>query len=343
MIVYRGVATDARPGAVPAESDSYIVEIAGPGTLAAEGFAADDEMDRYGTSQQMVIVKTERLIARAASLAPEERDREALTLAAEQRRVRAEFVFMLGGEQPEDIDETAIDDAHEHDTAGEDDVLAGRLANRGRIDLVRAIRSMSRAAAFLVGAQLDSALVLERAALASLQRAFARTRYILRALTERERIDLSRRLTGSLAGAVGDMRVAVPRPADPPLVALRAALAGIATLANRVPRGGDDDGGRAAADASELAQRVLSIDPGSEPLRRAGAHLTHASNLFSAQRGAAAASALDSATLGVAAVAQQRIARGAAPLAPPGFGELAGALTDALARAGSLVPRRGGQ
>jgi hypothetical protein len=298
-------------------------------------------MDRYGLSQQMVIVNTERLIARAGSLSPEDRTREALTLGAAQRSVRAEFVFMMGGEQPEDIGVDDVDDTHEHNTAGEDDLLAGRLANRGRIDLLRAIRSMSRAAAFLGGGALDSALVQERAALESLQRAFSRTRYILRALTERERLDLSRRLTGSLGAARGDSRVAIPGPADATLSALRASLADIAALAGRVVRAADDDASRAASDLSEAAQRLLGIDPASDVLRTSAAHLTRAAELVLARRVGAASAAIDSAAWVTATAARAFLAAPVAPIAPPGLGELEGALIDALpgARRSGGAPR----
>ena len=71
MLVYRGVATDRRPGAAPVESDAFIISIVSPGEVAAEGFAVDDERDRYALSEQMVILKTERLVARRASLSPD--------------------------------------------------------------------------------------------------------------------------------------------------------------------------------------------------------------------------------------------------------------------------------
>jgi hypothetical protein len=60
MVIYRGVATDRRPGSPPAESDRFIVEIAAPGAMPGEGFCDDDRMDKYAISQQMVILNTER-------------------------------------------------------------------------------------------------------------------------------------------------------------------------------------------------------------------------------------------------------------------------------------------
>lgn len=339
MVVYRGVATDNRPGSVPAESDTYIIEILGPGAVAAEGFSADDEQDRYGFSQQMVIVRTERLVAQRASMDSATFAREALTLAAEQRRVRAEFVFMLGGEQPEDFDAELDDHDHEHNTAGEDDILAGRLANRGRIDLLRAIRSMSHAAGFLTGGDLDQALPAERAALDALQRAFARTRYILRALTERERLDLSRRLTGTLDGALRDVRpLAEPAP-DPRVSALRGRLSDLAAVAGAAaarvqhqPTVADipDPRRTDAVTASLLAQQILAVDPASAPLQRIAAQLSRGAGHLSARRDAPAAATLDSAVVGVAEVVRALLAR--APAAPmnPLLRALDAARTDAL-------------
>src|SRR5262249_53362303 len=61
LIVYRGVASDQRPGAPDSQSDSYIVEITAPGSIAMEGFSSDDE-DKYALSQEMLVLKTQRLI-----------------------------------------------------------------------------------------------------------------------------------------------------------------------------------------------------------------------------------------------------------------------------------------
>src|SRR6185295_3550524 len=130
-------------------------------------------------------------------------------LAAEQRKVRVEYVFMMGGELA-DVDPTDLTELNEEaEAAGEDELLAGRMANRGRIALLRAIRSMSRAAAALTTAELAPALTHERAALTQLERAFSHTRIILRALTEHERLDFTRRLTGTLTDAARDTRPAV--------------------------------------------------------------------------------------------------------------------------------------
>jgi hypothetical protein len=85
-------------GAPAVESDAFILEITAAGALPSEGFAIDDRQDKYAISQQMVIVKTERLIAARKSMSQNDFQEATLDLAAEQRQVRAEFVFMMGGE-----------------------------------------------------------------------------------------------------------------------------------------------------------------------------------------------------------------------------------------------------
>ena len=157
----------------------------------------------------MVIVKTERLAARRASMPAESFADSSHELAAEQRKVRAEFVFMMGGEIADENADAVSDLNEEQEAEGESDLLAGRMQNRGRIALLRAIRSMSRAAASLTTAELAPALTHERAALTQLERAFSHTRIILRALTEHERLDFTRRLTGTLTDAARDTRPAV--------------------------------------------------------------------------------------------------------------------------------------
>jgi hypothetical protein len=200
LIVYRASAGDQRPGAARAESDAYIVEITTPGSTPAAGFSADDE-EKYALSQEMVVLKTERLIARAQTLAPESLAYETLRLAAEQRSVRAEFVFMMGGEVAEEVLAAAglTDLDEEAEAQRENDLAAGRLANRGAVALIQAIRAMSRANSALTEQNLAQALIAEKAAVTHLQRAFSHTRYILRALVQRERLDMSRRLTGELS------------------------------------------------------------------------------------------------------------------------------------------------
>ena len=325
LIVYRAVATDRRPGAAPVESESYVIEVVTPGAIAAEGFAADDQRDRYAVSQQMVILKTERLLARRTSLSSDSIAEESRLLAAEQRQVRAEFVFMMGGELEDAAIETSgtleLNEAAEAEAEG--DLLAGRLQNQGRVDMMRAIRAMSRASAALTGTNLDQALRDERAALDNLMRAFARSRFILRALTRRERIDLDRRLSGSLnltAGLSGPAVAAAPAERVP---ALRRLLAELATLSS-----GDSSGvhSRRVVDAMVA---MLRIEPGSDTLRQLSARIQE---LTSEQRGAGSVvrrARLDSLMNQVTALIAASLPAASSP-SSSGSAALQGALREAM-------------
>ena len=333
VVVYRGVAADQRPGATPTESDAFIVEITSPGAIASEGFAIDDELDRNAVSQQMVILKTERLLERRRSMSTEAFAEEARNIAAEQRAVRAEFVFMMGGELAQEVTggEAGITELNEEAEAeAGDDILAGRLANRGRIELVRAIRSMSDASSRLVAVEVDSALRDERLALEHLQRAFSRTRYILRALTQRERLDLTRRLTGTLVDAGRDVRPVAESPVDARVVTLRAALADIASLSSDGPPATSTRGAR----LSVIAERVLRVDPSSEALQAVSAQLASAAGAIAGGRAVEGRMLLDSAALGLGAVIRADLVKGPVRALPSDVQRLEGALVDALRRPG---------
>src|SRR4029079_11226115 len=99
-------------------------------------------------SQQMVIVKTERLIARRASMAPADFADESQQLAAEQRKVCAECVFMLGGELADAPEVAAsMTDINEEEEAGrESDILAGHEANAGEVGVTLGIARVSSCA-----------------------------------------------------------------------------------------------------------------------------------------------------------------------------------------------------
>jgi hypothetical protein len=314
MVVYRGVARDRRPGAPASESDAFVVEVAAPGAVPAEGFAVDDRFDRYAISQQMVILKTERLLAARASVARAEFEERALDLAAEQRQVRAEFVFMMGGHLEDlSVDPDSLNE--EVEAAGEDDLAAGRLVNRGRAEIMRAIRAMSRAAARLGDLDASGALPVEKEALTYLQRAFSRSRIILRTLGERERLDLSRRLTGVLATLARDTRAAASPAPSAVAVAARRALADLSVLAARPDRASIP-----AADVAAVVEQVLSIRPMSSGVRDAAAALT--------------ARDFDRAASSLAA-----LIRAESPVAPTAresheLRALSGALADALRRGG---------
>jgi hypothetical protein len=319
MVIYRGVAADRRAGAPLAQSETFVIEIAAPGALASEGFAVDDRMDKYAISQQMVILKTERLLASRASLSADDFKENALDIAAEQRQVRAEFVFMLGGELADaGLDPTTLHE--EEEAAGEEDLAAGRLANQGRLDLIRAIRSMSRAAAALAEPDVAAALPIEKQALVFLQRAFSRSRYILRTLSERERIDLSRRLSGTLAALARPARPAAEPAPNPRIAALRLVLADIAALA--ADPAATTVAGRSRAVA--LAQRLLEIDASSPALRQIAGDLSSPLSTTVAN--------LEPAVLALAEVIRAEIAVAPARAPDPEAAALAGALTDARHR-----------
>jgi hypothetical protein len=320
MLVYRGAAADGRPGAALAESDAFIIEITSPLSAAASGFSVDDQQDKYALSQQMVILKTERLLARAATLPPDSLAYYSQNIAAEQRSVRAEFVFMMGGEVAEEViaaaDQADIDETKEAEN--ESELAAGRMVNRGRVALVEAIRQMSRASTHLNNVDPRTALPVEKAALVALQQAFSRTRYILRALTQRERLDLSRRLTGVLSLAARDARPQANPPVDPAIVSLRRSLATIATCHPERREGsapGDVQIPRCARD--DIAQAILAVDPSDSTLQRVAALLGEA-------RFDDAASALTQAL-------RARLPREDAATESPGLRRLRGALTDAVA------------
>ncbi|TVP44295.1 MAG: hypothetical protein EA350_11995 [Gemmatimonadales bacterium] len=332
IVVYRAVAHDRLPGGAPGESDTWTVEILGSEAAPSGGFAGEDEMTRYGLSQQMVILLTERVREQRAVLSAERLAEEAFRLAAAQRRVRAEFVFMLGGEledghdhadAPGTGDAGRAEDRHDHDHdhghghaagaggaavagAGFDggdartaqelheeaharvdaDAAEGRLAQAGRIELSRAIQAMSQAVNHLNAVDLDAALAAEARALEYLQRAFSSSRYLLRALSEREELDPGRRLSGERGSAVSARRPQVADGPDRDLAELREILGQVIRLvpggAGPPPSGPPSaPGGRADAaasppvpEASRLGARLLAVDPASRTLQRLSASLS---------------------------------------------------------------------
>ena len=70
MLVYRAVASDARPGGGTASSDAFFIEISKLGVAAGDAFTLPEEETRYALSQQMLIIKTERLHAARGTLSP---------------------------------------------------------------------------------------------------------------------------------------------------------------------------------------------------------------------------------------------------------------------------------
>jgi hypothetical protein len=323
MVVYRGVAADRRPGAPPVESDSFIVQIVSPDRSILEGFVVDDDPNRYAISQQMVILKTERLIARRGSLAGDAFAEEARDIAADQRRVRAEFIFMMGGEMQ---DLNALSDALDEtaEAANESELAAGRLQNQGRLDLIRATRQMSRAALLLVQPDAAAALAAEKVALDALQRAFTRSRYLLRTLSSEQQLDLSRRLGGRFSTLSRDARP-VPSPEESPrAIELRRVLAAAASLAQATTYSRAD-----ASMAAALAEADVRVDRSSTALRQVASAMAEAAT--SMTRGAApdARDRLSRAVLDLAALV--RAETPPAPAAPtPSQRALDAALGDAF-------------
>jgi hypothetical protein len=305
MLVYRAVAADARPGDGSASSDAFFIEISKLGVAAGDAFTLPEEETRYALSQQMLIIKTERLHQRRGSLGQSEWTEQALNLAVEQRMIRAELVFMLGG---------AVED-EEVEAAQSTELQEGRLQNSGQRDLRAATVAMSRAEKLLTGASTAEALLAERAAVVALQRAFSRDRYILRALATRSQLDPARRLTGNLTEA-GDWRRAVPDvPANRRAALLQDLLRGIAELGQSGPAATWEQRARL------LAEEAVRIDPAAAPLRDAATELQRAAD------GAARVRALRTAAAAVTVEARRAHADAPfnAPAVAPG---LAGAFSD---------------
>ena len=322
MLVYRAVATDTRPGDGTARSDPFFIEISKLAAAAGDAFTVPEEETRYALSQQMLIVKTERLEQTRASMAAADRTDAALNLAVEQRMIRAEFVFMLGGEiQDEDVE-----------AEQSSELQAGRLQNRGQRDLRAATVAMSQAEKLLTGGSLRDALTAERAAVFALQRAFARNRYILRALGSRTELDPKRRLTGNLTDATGWRR---DRPTAQPnrrAALLQDLLAGIGALRKSSAESGSSQ--TATTDAIALAREALRIDAGSTVLRTAAAELQRIADRWSTTPVDARAGAIDTVASAVAAEAVAALA--SAPLRPMfDAPALAGGFADGLRLGGS--------
>ena len=267
-LVYRAIATDRKPGADPSTSDTFLIEIGKLAGVASTGFAVDEVRDRQGLSQQMLIIKTERLHAARNSMTAEAFQEQSRLLAVEQRMVKAEFVFMTGGEVADEVQEA--EHAHE--------LTEGRFENAAQVELLAAIREMSRAEARLNAADTGQALTFERAALQALQRAFDRRRYLLRTLPERARIDLERRLTGDLSTVKTPERGEASPAPDEGLDRIRRALAALESAIERSESLG-----------AALAAETLALDPTSNALQQASVAIASGASMDDRVRGARAA------------------------------------------------------
>ncbi len=249
MVVYRAIARDSNPAGEPVQSDQFVIEIGKNAEIADAGFALPTEEKKYAISQQMVIYHTEQLLkSRPADFLEQSKG-----IAVEQRMVRAEVVFLGGGEVQDEVEEAA----HSHELA------EGRLENSGRAEMLRAINAMSRAETELNDGRVKEALVLERVALTHLERALDRRRYFLRTLPGRSRIDQARRLSGERREARSWNREGARAPSPAALDAQRRVMR---ELAAGVP-----------VDAS-LAAKVAAVDPASADLQKVAVALASATN-----------------------------------------------------------------
>jgi hypothetical protein len=326
MLVYRAVAADARPGDGSSTSDAFFIEISKLGAAAGDAFTLPQEETKYALSQQMLIVKTARLHQRRASLPPDDLTEQALNLAVEQRMIRAEFVFMLGGE--------IADEEVEAEQSVE--LQAGRLQNRGQRDLRAATIAMSQAEKLLTGANTADALIAERAAVTALQRAFSRDRYILRALATRSQLDATRRLAGDLSGAADWRRVPPDVPPNRRAALLQDILRGIAELIEVRLKPDTTEtvsdthvvSGFSRTRAIVLAEEAVRVDPAAALLRQTATELQRAADATDAgvrSRALAAAA--------MAAASEARRAHADAPLTSPSLAPaLTGAFADAMRR-----------
>jgi hypothetical protein len=313
MLVYRALAADARSGDGIASSDAFFIEISKLGVEAGDAFTVPEEETRYALSQQMLIIKTERLHEKRSTMPPVAFREEALNLAVEQRMVRAEFVFMLGGE----VEDEEVEASHSTE------LQEGRLANRGQRDLRAATIAMSQAEKLLTGADTAGALTAERAAVTALQRAFTRDRYILRALATRTELDPQRRLTGNLSQAVNWRRQPPAARSNRRAALLQDLLAGFGAL--RSPADSRP------ARAIELGREALSIDADSAVLRAAAAELQRVADTWSTTDIDSRRNAIEGVAGAVAAEAARALAT--APISPSRTAPpLAGAFADALRR-----------
>lgn len=249
-LIYRAVGSDRRPGdAGIGASETFFVEVAGPGDVPLEGVEMPPDKERYALSEAMIVLKIERLQARERGLSRDALLEAAGTIAAEQRAVRANFIFMLGGE--------VEDEQVEAESSNE--ISEGRFANQARHEIVAATVRMGRVEKALGVPATPEALTQAREAVRTLQRAFGHSRYLLRALPSRARLDPARRLSGDVSSALDWTRAAAAVASDPQVETARLALADLAAASVAL----GDAARRPAIGAllGRLAERLLA--PGS--------------------------------------------------------------------------------
>jgi hypothetical protein len=275
-LVYRVVGADARGGdAGSGSSDTFFVEIAGPGEVTVAGFELPPDRERYALSQQMIVLKIERLRRRESTMARDAVAREAADIGAEQRAVRSNFIFLNGGEIEDEEEEAA----HSHE------IQEGRLAHSARREIAEAIQFMGRAEKELAAVSTAGALPPAKAAVDALQRAFGRNRYILRSMPVRSRLDPARRLSGELQAAVDSKRPLHEASPEPTSIAARRLIGELLDLGPSIMAG---DRGRVPAERlSAMAEEALAIGAGTSEWQGISASLLELRNALTGQRPAA--------------------------------------------------------
>ena len=290
-LIYRAVAADKRPdGLGVASSDTFFIEVAGPGDVALEGVEMPPDKERYALSQAMIVLKIERLMARETSLAHDALMEAAGNIAAEQRAVRANFIFLLGGE----IEDEQVEAEASHE------ISEGRLVNQARLEIVRATNLMSSVERALSALSTQQALPPAREAVKALQRAFGHSRYLLRALPSRARIDPARRLSGDLSAAQDWTRLLAPPAPDPLAGTARGALLDVIDVNASI--GQADRHADLTSRLSRVAERLLA---GGAPLQSAAREVMVARDALAAGKNEDARAALARAATPLVTLAQR--------------------------------------
>jgi hypothetical protein len=217
-----------------------------------------------------------------------ELEETAANIAAEQRAVRANFVFMLGGEVEDEVVEAET--SHE--------IQEGRLANQARRDIVAATLLMAKVEQALAAVTPASALPPAKEAVRALQRAFGHSRYLLRALPARIRVDPARRSSGDLAGVRDWQRELVPPAGDERVDAARAVLAKLLDLSSGLDAAAIDR-------LARLAERTIAIEPGAPDVQKASRQIVDARDALARGDTSAATTALRAAVQALLARAQR--------------------------------------
>jgi hypothetical protein len=217
-----------------AASDTFFIEVAGPGQVALPGFELPPDRERYALSQQMIVLKLQRLRAREATLSKEALTQEVDTIAAEQRAVRANFIFLMGGH---------VEDEGRGRRRSRTDRRTPRETARARSTLRSGSGQAERARRHRYGHRVPPA----KSAVDALQRAFGVKSVFPETLAVCSKLDLSHRLTGDLKKPPAEA-LAGPATEDATAREARRPLASLVLLpAIRTPAAAGDIGGRAEA------------------------------------------------------------------------------------------------